>query len=165
MNIVKVISTSYDNAKKRIVKFLRFGDKVVQTSIEANPYGVDSNPIKDMVAVYAETTGKGDTVIIGYLNKNLKADVGEFRTFSTDSNGNEKFYIWLKNNGDCEIGGNVDNMVRYQKLADGMLQFQNKLIVQLNLISTGIAAGGGSYVVGDVSIDISQSKINEIKTL
>ena len=147
------------------MKFLRFGQSDVQTSIEANPYGLDSNPIKDMVAVYAETTGKGDTVIIGYLNKNLKADVGEFRTFSTDSNGNEKFYIWLKNNGDCEIGGNVDNMVRYQKLADGMLQFQNKLIVQLNLISTGIAAGGGSYVVGDVSIDISQSKINEIKTL
>ena len=151
MNIVKVISTSLDNAKKRIVKVLRFGDKDVQTSIEAMPYGVDSNPIKDMVAVYAETTGKGE--------------VGEFRTFSTDSNGNEKFYIWQKNNGDCEFGGNVDNMVRYQKLSDGMLQFQNKLIVQLNLISSGIATAGGSYVVGDVSIDISQAKINEIKTL
>jgi hypothetical protein len=165
LNIVKVISTDLDNAKKRLVKFLRFGKSDVQTSIEANPYGLDSNPIKDMVAVYSETSGKGETVIVGYLNKNLKAGVGEFRTFSTDANGNEKFYIWQKNDGNCEFGGTVDNMVRYQKLSDAMLQFQNKLIVQLNLISTGIAAGGGSYVVGDVSIDISQSKINEIKTL
>ena len=46
-----------------------------------------------------------------------------------------------------------------------MLEFQNKLIVQLNLISSGIATAGGSYVVGDVSINISQAKINEIKTL
>ena len=68
----------------------------MQTSIEAMPYGVDSNPIKDMVAVYSETTGKGETVIIGYLNKNLKAEVGEFRTFSTDSNGGRKVLYLAK---------------------------------------------------------------------
>jgi len=165
LNIVKVISTELDKQKKRLVKFLRFGSSDVQTSIEANPYGLDSNPIKDMVAVYAETTGKGDTVIVGYLNKNLKADVGEFRTFSTDENGNEKFYTWIKNDGTYEIGGTVYNAVRYQKLEDALTVFENKLTAQLSLISTGITAGGGSYTPGDVSIDISAAKINEIKTL
>lgn len=118
-----------------------------------------------MVAVYSETAEKGKDVIVGYLNKNQLADVGESRMYATDANGNLKLYVWLKADGTMELGGTADNAVRYQKLSDATTAYQNKVITELGKISAAIALLGGSYTVGDVSFDISQAKINEIKTL
>lgn len=165
MNLTKVISTAFDGIKRRLVKVQRMGKNDVRTPFEALPYGLDSNPIQDMVCVYSPTGENGKDVIVGYLNKNQLADVGEFRTYSTDAEGNLKFYTWLKNDGTMELGGTADNLVRYQKLSDELTTFQNKLTTQLSLIAAGIATAGGSYSPGDVSIDISQAKIEEIKTL
>lgn len=154
IKLVKILSTSVDVLKRRVVKILRMGKSDIQTSFDVSPYGVDSNPIKDMIAVHAETGEKGKTVIVGYINKNAIADVGELRLFSTDNLGVEKTYFWLKNNGDIEVGGASDNMVRYSALEVAF----NTLLADLN--STRAALG-----LPPSTANISGAKINEIKTL
>ena len=106
MQLVKVLSSSYDKAKKRLIKLTRFGKSDTQTAMEAMPFGLDSNPIKDMIAVYAATSETGKEVIIGYLNKNQLADAGELRLFSTDATGSLKANVWLKKDGTIELNGN-----------------------------------------------------------
>lgn len=165
MNITTVISTAFDTVKRRITKVRRRGKDDVQTAIEIAPYGCDSNPIAGMRAIYSPTEDKGKKVIIGYINKDQLAEVGEHRLYSTDSNGVLKFFIWLKNDGTLEIGGNSDNAVRYSPLNTGLQQFKSDIQAQLALIATGIAAGGGSYTPGTLTLDISNSKIQQIKTL
>ncbi len=161
-----ILSTAIDSMKRRIIKILRFGKSDVQTATEVGPYGIDSNPIKDMVAIYAESSVKGDTVIIGYITKNKLADVGELRTYSTDSNGVEKFYTWLKNDGSLELGGNIHNLVRYSTL-NASLQSEVSLInAELAKVAVAInAIAPGSYVPTPITLNIESSKINEIKTL
>ncbi len=165
MNITKVISTSLDSVKRRITKVLKHGKNNVVTGLESAPYGIDSNPIADMRAIYSITEDTGKKVIIGYINKNQLASVGENRIYSTDSDGALKFFIWLKNDGTCELGGDTDNAVRYSPLNTGLQQLVSDLQAQLTLIATGIAGGGGSYTPGTLSLDITDSKIDEIKTL
>ena len=165
MNFVKVDSFSIDKFKRRIVKILRLGKNDIQTGFEALPAQVDSAPLKNMDAIYAPTGERGKVAIIGYLNKNQKAEAGEFRAYSLDSNGGEKIYVWLKKNGTIELGGTDDNAVRYSPLNDGLQNFKDLLTAELIKIQAGIAAGGGSYSPGTLTVDISQAKINEIKTL
>jgi hypothetical protein len=164
MNLVKVYSTSVDSVKRRIVKFLRFGKSDVQTSMQAAPYGIDHNPIKDMIAIYGETAKNGDTVIVGYINKNAKAAEGELRLFSTDANGNEQTFIWLTSTGVLQLGGNADNVVKYTPLNSGLAAFQAQIQAQLVLIATGIASAGGTYTPGTLNINISSSKVTNLKT-
>jgi hypothetical protein len=164
LSIVKVISTDYDNFKKRVVKLLRFGRNDIQTALEVAPAGIDANPIKDMVAIYGGTNEQGKKILLGYLNKKQMAAPGEVRTFSTDANGNVKFYTWIKNDGTYLLNGNIDNLVRYEKLNIALQDEVNKINVQLNLIAAGIIAAGGTYTPTPITLDISQSKIDEIKT-
>jgi hypothetical protein len=164
MYITKVISSKIEKAK-RIIKFIRLGKDDVQTSMEIGPYGIDSNPIKDMQAIYGETSIKGETVIIGYINKNQMAQPGELRLYSTDANGQEKFVVWLKNdglNGSLQLGGVADNLVRYNALDAGLQAYVLLINAELAKIATATA---GAYVPAFPPLNISASKINEIKTL
>jgi hypothetical protein len=164
--LVKILSSELDGLSRRIVKFLGLGRGDVQTSYEANPYGVDANPIKDMVAVYMPTSDKGKTVIVGYINKSQIAEPGEYRTFSTDTNGVVQFYIHQKNNGTCEIGGSVDNLVRYTPLNTALSSQNTAINAEFAKIATAInSLAPGAYVVAPVSVNISGAKIDEIKTL
>lgn len=172
-SLVKTISTRVLDAV-RLIKFLGKGLSDVREREQVLPYGFDSNPIKGMVALYAETTEKGKSVIVGYLNKNQLADIGENRIFSTDENGSQQFYIWLKNNGTCEIGGNTKHMVRFEELETGFNQLKtdfNNLVTIFNAhVHSGVTPGVGSSAVTPTqgvssNADISDSKINEIKTL
>lgn len=158
IKIVKIVSTSVDVLKRRVVKILRMGKSDIQTSFDVAPYGVDSNPIKDMIAVHAETGEKGKTVIVGYINKNAIADVGELRLFSTDSLGVEKKYIWLKNDNTIEIGGNSDNMVRFSALEAAFNQLKSEF-------NAHVHASNGTPPTVPSTADVSGAKINEIKTL
>jgi hypothetical protein len=164
MNFIATVKSTFIQDSYRMVKVVRFGKDDVQEVSECSPFGVDANPIANMGAVYAETIDDSEPVIVGYINKEQLASPGEIRLFSTDSDGNLKTYLWLKANGDTLLGGDADNAVRYSKLNEGLTTFTNFLNEQLVLISTGIATGGGSYTPGTASIDISQSKIEEIKT-
>ncbi|HXP52177.1 MAG TPA: hypothetical protein VN922_19630 [Bacteroidia bacterium] len=164
LSLVKVISTDYDKFKKRVIKLLRFGRKDVQTAMEVASPGIDANPIKDMIAVYGPTNEQGKKILLGYFNKNQLAAPGEVRLFSTDSDGNVKFYTWIKNNGTIEFNGSADNLVRYLKLNQALQQQVTKINTELGKIATGIVAGGGSYTPTLLTLDISASKIDEMKT-
>lgn len=170
MNYSKVISTELDSLKKRIVKLVRYGRSDVQTSNEIGPFGIDSNPLKDMVALYAPTGEDGKTVIIGYINKNQKAAVGEVRLYSLDSGGGEKMYAWLKADGTMELGGDSDNMVRYSKTAEAFNQLKtdhNTAVASYNAFcaSVSLLTGIPFSPVAPSTADITPAKINEIKTI
>lgn len=173
INIVRTINTSVDSLGRRLVKFFRLG-KTVETAMQAGAYGTDAQPIKDAVAVYAQTGVKGKTVIIGYINKNAVADVGEHRLFSTDADGAVQFYIHLKNDGTCDIGGSANHMTRYEELETAFNELKSDFNTHVNNYNThvhpGVLAGPASTAV-TVSVstpsqaDISGAKIDEIKTL
>ena len=155
------VKSVFVEKSKRLLKVIQFGPK---TAMNAAPFGDDSHPLKDMVAIYAKTAERGEPVILGYLNKNQIASVGEKRMFSLTPSGELSFAIHLKNDGICEIGGNVDNMIRYQPL-DTAVQAMNAHVNQeLVKIATAITGVGGTYTPQPLNMDISASKIESIKT-
>lgn len=171
ISLSKYFSNIIDETGHRILKCL--GMYGANTADNVAPFGDDSVPVQGMDAIYADTASDELPVIIGYININCVAGEGEKRLFSLKKiialDGTisyvEAFYTWHKNDGTYEIGGNVDNAVRYEKLNEALQQHITKLETQLTEIAAGIATGGGSYTPGDISLDISQAKINEIKTL
>jgi len=176
MNLVKIISSTI-SASRQAVKFLRYGKSDVQETPTVSPYGIDSNPVADMVGLYAETGEKGKNVLIGYINKSAIAQPGENRLFSTDTNGVVKAVIYLRNNGDLELNGDEDYMVRYSELKAGFDDLKaelNAMITNWNLLTT-VYIPGGPTVVGspltlagyDVPLAIASidaSKINNVRT-
>ena len=175
INLTKIISTEFDNLKRRIPKFLRFGKSDIQTAIEASQYGIDSNPVKDMVAIYAETGEKGKPIILGYLNKNQKAEVGEIRIYATDNSGTEKFYIHLKKGGEVEIGGDTNFAVKYNELKqelDKLKQSHNQLAILFNTHTQTVSATPSGLFAGPPTVtaqqnqsDFSKAKNDKIKTI
>lgn len=168
MQTTKVISTLHDAMNRLLIKVYRYGTSDVQTPLQANPAGIDSNPIKDMVAVYAATDDKGTKVIIGYLNKNQLSQPGEARMFSTDADGNIKTFVWVKNDGKIQLGGTANNLVFYAAMNDAINKTLIGLVPQLQLeltkIATGIVAGGGTYTPGTLTCDLSAAKTLKITT-
>jgi hypothetical protein len=163
MNLTRVISTFFDDALSRVVKVYKSG-KNVHSAKQAAPFGVDSNPIANMVAVHAATTVDGRPVIIGYVDKNLIADVGEIRIFSTNEDGDVETFIHLKNNGQIVLGGESDNAVRYSELDDGLQEFEGDINAEFVKIQTAITGLGGVYSRLNVSVNITDAKIDEIQT-
>lgn len=160
---VTVFSSSFDSLKSRVIKFLRFGLNDTQTATEAVPFGIDSNPVKDMIAIYSKTSTMGEAVIIGYINENQLADPGETRIFSTDSSGGLKTYIWLKADGKIQLGGTADNAVRFSKLEDGF----NQLKSDFNNFLTHVHGTAGTPTTPPAlpsTASISDAKIDEIQT-
>jgi hypothetical protein len=149
-------------AGKRILKVQQYG---VKTALEISPFGDDSNPIKGMAAVYAETAESGESIIIGYINENQIAAAGEKRLYSLDATGAVSFYMHFKNNGTAEIGGTANNLVRYTPLNAALQQQVIDINAQLAAIAAGIASAGGTYTPTPLTLDVSGAKIEEIKTL
>lgn len=165
MQLVKVISSQFDSVKRNIIKVLRFGKSDIQTAYNIQPAQTDANPIKDMVAVYGETSTKGDTVIIGYINKNQIALSGEHRIFAQDDNGLLKTYIHLKKTGIVEIAGNIDNAVRFNPLNVGLQAETSAINIELSKIAVALNSIVPSiYIPTPITLNINASKINEIKT-
>jgi len=164
MKATKVISTSIDSLNRMVVKILRLGKSDVQTSKQVSPYGFDSNPIKNMVAIHSDTGERGKTIIVGYINKNQITEKGESRIFSTDENGLLKTAIHLKNDGTIEVGGNSDFMVRYSALETAFNELQQKFNTHTH---AGVTAGVGVTAIPSAlsTGDITASKIEEIKTI
>jgi hypothetical protein len=169
----KTISTQITKLY-RSIKVLRYGNGDYQTPMEAMPYGFDSNPIKDMVAVYAPTAEKGKSVIVGYLNKNQKAGIGELRLFATDESGTEKFYTWMKADGTMEIGGDTNYAVKFNELKtefNNLKKSHNDLLTEYKThVHPGVTVGMGS-TGATVSTqtpntsDIDNAKNDKIKTI
>lgn len=160
MNIAKMISTTIEQGR-RIIKMRVFGKSDARTAPEAGPFGIDSNPLAGMEAIWLPGTVNGRAVCIGYINAKQLAAAGETRLYSLDSNGNLKTYIWLKGNGDIELGGNTHHATQYEALNNAL---QNYITALNSAISTGIASAGGSYTPPPAGLDISGAMLNHIKT-
>lgn len=168
----KIISTELDNIKRRLVKIQLFGKSDIQTPKEGMPFGLDSNPTKDMIALYAESKEKGKAYIIGYLVKNQKAEVGETRLFATDAQGNEQGYAWLKKDGTLELLGNTNFAVKYNELKielDALKKSHNDLLTEYKAhihptnISAIVVSPTVSTQIPNTS-DFSKAKNAKIKT-
>jgi hypothetical protein len=146
---------------KRILKVDQYGAKTAK--VAAN-YGEDSQPLKNMTAIYSPTAVNSEPVIIGYINTNQVAEEGEKRIFSQSLDGSVSFAIHLKTDGTCEIGGDIDNAVRYQALSNALTSSDTLLNAELGKIATAIGSLGGVYTVAPVTTNISASKIEQVKT-
>lgn len=167
ISLSKIFSAVTDKLGFRIIKIYQYGPK---TANECAPFGDDSNPVQGWDAVYAETATDGDPIVIGYFNPLAKALPGEKRLYSVkkDATGKvyeEAFYLWIHADGTCEIGGKTDNLVRYTPLNNGLTQQNTSLNAELAKIQIAIGALGGTYVRAQVNVNVSGSKINEIKCL
>lgn len=158
-SIVKIDSTNIDDGF-RVAKIEQYGTK---TADVVQSFGEDSNPIKGMTAIFQETDTNGDPIIVGYINKNVVAAEGERRMYSLGSDGSEQAFIWLKNNGDIELNGNSDNVVRFSELESSLMIMVQKLNIELAKIQAGISSAGGAYAKVDVDIDVSNAKVENVK--
>lgn len=148
-----------------------FGKEDIQTSYESMPFGVDSVPIKDLIAIQMETSQRGKTVIVGYINKNQIADVGELKIYATNSTGVEQGYVHLKNNGTItangttiELNGNVDNVVKFIPL-DAALKAQDTLLnTEFAKIQTVLnTLAPGAYIPAPITTNIVGAKVATVK--
>ena len=144
----------------RILKVKQFG---VKTANSVSSFGDDSAPLKDMIAIHANTAEVGDSVIVGYINKNQIAKPGEKRIFSLKPDGSLSFDIHLKDDGTCNIGGDTDNAVRFAALNTALQVEASKINAELTKIASGISTAGGVYVPTTLTLDISAAKIDEVK--
>lgn len=160
MNTLSIFKEATIEKGKRILKVFQYGAK---TADECAPFGIDANPIKDMKAVYLETSNDSESVIVGYLNDKQIAASGEVRLYSLDSQSTEKTYIWLKNNGNLELNGNQYTSVRFEPLK---IELQNKISLlnaELLKVQAALAALGGVYVNVPITLDLSQSESLTVK--
>lgn len=146
---------------KRILKVN--GIYGAKTADECLPFGIDSNPIKGMTAIYAETSNDSESVVIGYINQNQLAENGETRIFSLDSNGNLKSFVWCKNNGEIHLNGNSSTAVKFEELKQGITNSDALLNAELTKIQTAITALGGTYIKSNVTTNIDSSKSDKVK--
>lgn len=161
-----VSETFLDSVGRRVIKFLGFG-KNSDKAIQANNFGLDSNPIKDMTAIVSETSSNGKTVIVGYINRNQVAGIGETRLFSLNANGQLQTYLWLKNDGDTWIGGNTKHLARFEELKTGFDQLKtdlNDLVTKFNAHQHP-TAGSGPPSPPTLSATSSTASIDNSKTL
>lgn len=161
ISLANVVSAVIKNGT-RILKVMQYGAK---TADECGPFGDDSSPLKDMVAVYAQTEEIGDPIIIGYINEKQLAQPGEKRFYSLKADGSLATSIWLKNNGTIELAGNMHNLVRFTPLNAGLQATTSQINAELIKIATAITALGGAYIPLSITNDITASKINEIKSI
>ncbi len=158
--ITTTLSTAADSLGRLIQKVRRLGKSDIQTAPVCAPYGIDSNAIADMIAVYADSSMKGDSVIIGYINKNALAEVGGLRLFSTNSAGAEQFYVYLRASNNLELGGDQRHLARFEELETAF----NELKADYNAhqhLSTATGTPTSAPVV-PTAADISGAKIDNI---
>lgn len=144
---------------EKVLKVEQFG---IKTADLISAFGDDSGIPEGYTAIYAGTSGAGDKIIIGCFNKNQKAKAGEKRIFSLKPDGSFSTDIYLKDDGKMEIGGNIDNLVRYLELNSALQQEVLSINVELAKISTAIGLLGGSYVLQPITLNILQAKIDEL---
>lgn len=171
MRIAKVNSYLIENTR-RIIKVFNRGFKDVQTHYQVSQWGDDSNPIQNTDSIVSDTANDESSVVLGYINLNAKSKPGEKRIYATDTDGNEVFDIYLKNDGTAEINGTGDYLVKYSGLETSFNELQstvNDLVTAFN--AHGHASFGappttvpGVIPASESSANIEDSKINEIKT-
>jgi hypothetical protein len=156
---------------RRIVQVSLF--KKAREIPQALPYGVDSAPVREMVAVYANTADMGNSVIVGYVYKDAVAEVGSIRLYS------ENGYVYLRANGNLELLGDSKHMVRYEELETGFNSLKQSVSDLTTAFNTHVHTVGALPIPPATVVPVSPplapaipptatitgAKINEIKTL
>ena len=157
---------------RRIVQVSLF--KKAREIPQALPYGVDSAPVREMVAVYANTADMGNSVIVGYVYKDAVAEVGSIRLYS--DNG----YVYLRANGNLELLGDSKHMVRYEELETGFNSLKQSVTDLTTAFNSNLHTVVGAIPAAPPTVPtvtpplapaipptatITGAKINEIKTL
>lgn len=152
IKLLRVASSKFDKLKRLVVTVWNGGSDVL-TAEEYGPYGVDSRPIKDIIAAYTRSAKDGDDLIIGVLNKDRKAEVGEIRLFSTNSSGVLKFNVWLRNDGFMLAGasGEPADYTNFAVLFNEMKTEFNSLKSDHNTLAQKWNAFCNSYTPGSPS--------------
>ncbi len=139
----------------------------------AQPWGYDARPVKDAIALVVETAETGEAKVIGYVFKGaLQAlAVGEVQVYSTDANGAKKAFMHLKNTGvmqlsgdTIELNGNANHATQYEALNTELQSFKTAIQTELAAIALGVAAGGGSYTPGTLTLNLNSAKLTTVKT-
>ena len=176
MILSKVIKSINANGLRQLIVQC-FGLNDARTATQIGPFGVDSQPLKDIRVIYANTAKAGNSFIVGCVNINNLAQDGESRYYSLKDNGDLCTYIWLHNQtgeGQIEIGGTDNYAVKYNELATQFNELKGKFNSLVTLFNTHVHTGGTlpGGVTGTTtpsatssSADITQAKNEKIKTL
>lgn len=159
--LAKYFSSIIENGK-RIIKSKGIGGSVMTTK-EVGPFGFDAQPPEGWTAIYADTTNADESVIIGYINKNQLAGIGESRMYSVDAQGEVMATILCDASGRISLNGNQYSSVRYEPLETGLNANDNLINAELQKISIALGTLGASYIVAPVSTNITTAKSETIK--
>ena len=146
--------------QKRILKVDEFG---VKTTFESAPFGLDPNPLKDMIGIYGKTSNNSESVILGYINKNQISGIGENRIYSLMQNGSLSAYIHLRSDETIEINGDTNYLVKYNELKIELDSLITKLNTEFIKIQTAITALSGAYASVPLTMDTNSFKNDKIK--
>lgn len=163
MTVITTIKSVALKAAQRTLQVLGFG-KLPYFVQEYMPFGDDGCPVPGARALYQETANKNIQAISGYANTNQKSTPGEKGIYSTDANGLEKVRIQLRIDGTMEIGGNANHLTQYEALNTALQNEVTALNAELTKIQASISSLGGTYAKVNVNVDISNSKLTNIKT-
>lgn len=170
MIITKFISAK-NSGNLRILTVNGRGKYDPRTANECVPFGIDSNPVAGMEAIYAFTENSDKSVIVGYVNAKALAAEGEIRLY-----GKTGQYIWIKGDGTILMGGDSKHMVRFEELETAFNELKGKFnsLVSIFNSHTHVYVPGTLPPIATAApvtpgtssgADISLAKINEIKTL
>ncbi len=176
MRFSKVNGASLSDKARAIIKILVLGLNDVQTAKQVAPFGIDSAPLKEMVAVHAPTGVMGESVVIGYIQKDMVATPGESRFFSTNADGETQFALHMRTDGQAEFGGTGDFLARFNELKAGFDELKgdfNALVTKYNThihVTTATIGVGGPGVISPTvatevpsTASIDSAKIDEIE--
>ena len=177
IKLFRTTQSKFNNLKQLVIT--GFAGRSTVTAEEYSPHGIDSRPPKDTTVLYTTTQRDGDEAIIGCLNKDRLAEIGETRLFCVDSSGAFKYNVWLRSDGVLLIGDSkapaeyVKNLTRFQELETGFNQFKTDFntFIQLYNAHTHLTTTPGNPtsippVLGvQTSATIVDAKIDNIKVI
>lgn len=159
ITLSKLKSSTIENGK-RILKVLQFGAK---TAKECGPFGFDGLPPEDWTAIYADTSNKDESVVIGYINRHQLAEVGGSRMYSLGGDGELAAFAYCRASGVLELNGAAYSGVRFQALKTATDNANTLINAELVKLQAAISALGGAYARLDISTNLTPVESPDVK--
>lgn len=170
-----IVQKLYQSGVKNgyLTVWTNWGNNNSQTSYLAFPYGIVSLPDNQQTSIILETQNNSDDIAIGFITKELFDDLafGETIIYSQNGEGEVISTIKLKNDGNIEMNGNDDFMVRYSKLEEAYNELNDKFNDLVIAFNNHVHPANGSPPTPSPTVpaqqsegDITPSKIENVKT-
>ena len=158
MTFVQLISYVINGVRTLTVSGMGKGN--TRSAGEIAPFGYDGGAVKGLTALYVTTGNNSDRAIVGYINTNQLAEIGENRIYWTDADGNEVGKIWGHTDGTVEIAGtsgsvNVNHATQYEAMANVFATWKGLMDIQLTAIA---AAASTTYTAPTLDLTPAQAK-------